>query len=99
MPSHAELRAFLTSADLLETLAGVEHERWAHWQEYMHAQCHRTEDGSLIIPAELAKRWTNQITTAYEDLSETEKDSDREQVQRYLRVILEALNPGGDAAQ
>lgn len=96
MPTHAELRAYLTSASLLETLASVEHERWAHWQEYLHAQCHRAEDGSLIIPAELAERWTNQIATAYEDLSESEKDSDREQVQRYLGIILEVLVPDDD---
>ena len=96
MPTHTELRASLTSAGLLEKLASIEHERWAHWQEYLHAQCHRTEDGSLVIPAELAERWANQIATAYEDLSESEKASDREQVQRYLGIILEALVPGHD---
>lgn len=97
MPTPAELRAWLTSANLLETLAGVEHERWAHWQNYVHAQCHRAEDGSLIIPAELAERWKRQIATAYEDLSEREKDSDRDQVQRYLRIILEALDEGDNS--
>jgi hypothetical protein len=26
---------------LLERLAGIEHERWARWQRYMHSKGHR----------------------------------------------------------
>jgi hypothetical protein len=98
MPTHAELEAVLKSAGLIEVLADIEHERWAHWQMYLHAQCHRLEDGSLVIPAKLAERWTNQIATPYEQLSESEKDSDREQVQRYLGIILRTLLPGDEPA-
>lgn len=68
----------------LERLAAIEHERWAHWQKYLHQQCKRLADGSLVIPAELVVRWTRQIETAYADLSEVEKESDREQVRRYF---------------
>lgn len=48
-------------------------------------------DGSLLIPAELVDRWTDQIDTPYEELSDAEKESDREQVRRYLPVIESAL--------
>lgn len=77
--------------DLRERLAAVEHARWAHWQQYLHSKCEPTEDGSLLIPADLVARWTRQIHVAYEDLSEPEKTSDREQVQHYLDVIAEHL--------
>jgi len=77
---------------LLEDLAAVEHERWSHWQRYLHDQCSHAEDGSLIIPRELAERWTRQATTDYIDLSETEKSSDREQVREYLRVLARHLD-------
>ncbi|WP_260508774.1 hypothetical protein [Mycolicibacterium farcinogenes] len=45
------------------------------------------EDGSLTIPSELVQRWEKQISTAYEDLDENEKDSDREQVRHSMDVI------------
>ena len=76
---------------LLEMLAAIEHDRWAHWQRYVHSKCEPGPDGSLIIPAELADRWGAQIATPYSQLSEPEKESDREQVQRYLPVIIAAL--------
>jgi hypothetical protein len=45
----------------------------------------------LVIPAELAARWEAQIETRYVQLTEREKASDREQVRRYLPVIINAL--------
>jgi hypothetical protein len=86
-----ELPAPLQEQSLMETLAALEHERWSHWQRYLHSQCRRTDDGSLTIPAELVSRWAQQMSTPYAQLSESEKESDREQVRRYLPAIAEAL--------
>ena len=74
---------------LYEKFAAIEHERWADWQKYMHGKCMRNEDGSLTIPAGLVGRWERQIQTKYEDLSEQEKKSDREQVNRYWPLVRE----------
>lgn len=71
----------------METLATTEHERWTSWQQHLHARCTRQADGSLVIPAELVSRWERQINTSYDQLSEVEKESDREQVRLYLAVI------------
>jgi hypothetical protein len=79
-------------AGLLEVLAAKEHERWAHWQRYLHDQCERLPDGSLVIPSVLVGRWEKQIATPYERLTDQEKDSDREQVQQYLPIIATALS-------
>ena len=79
---------------LKEKLAALEHERWAHWQKWMHGVCTRNEDGSLTIPAVLVERWERQIATLYEDLSEREKDSDREQVNCYWHLIRSARTDG-----
>lgn len=73
--------------DLIEQLAAIEHERWAHWQKYLHSQCVENDDGSLTIPANLVARWEVQIAKPYDELSEKEKDSDREQVSKYLPLI------------
>jgi hypothetical protein len=66
-----------TLEGLIETLAGVEHDRWAHWQRYVHSKCLRQPDGSLVIPAEFVARWEKQIATGYAELDNQEKESDR----------------------
>ncbi|MGN6757144.1 MAG: hypothetical protein ACTHMJ_12235 [Thermomicrobiales bacterium] len=75
---------------LFEQLAAIEHERWAGWQAYLHGMATRNPDGSLTIPADLVARWDRQIVTTYAELSESEKESDREQVRRYWHLLEEA---------
>ena len=83
------------SADeLREQLAAIEHERWAHWQRWMQGtqgvntpRQRWTENGDLVIPAVLVKAWQRQIDTPYAELSENEKQSDRDQVDRYWPLI------------
>lgn len=76
---------------ITDELAAAEHERWAHWQRFVHDQASRQPDGSLRLPAELVERWERQIETPFADLTEKEKESDREQVRRYLPIIERAL--------
>ena len=78
---------FLQDPTVLEAIADVEHGRWAHWQRYLHQQCTRLEDGSLVIPAALVERWQRLINTDYADLTEDERASDREQADAYLSVL------------
>ena len=77
---------------LMERLAAIEHERWSHWQRYMHAKAMKQPDGSILIPADLVSQWERQLTTPYADLSDREKESDRDQVRKYLPVIADALS-------
>jgi hypothetical protein len=72
---------------LLESLAAIEHERWSHWQRYVHSMCLRQSDGSLVIPVELVSRWERQMSQPYSALSDEEKESDRERVRKYLPAI------------
>lgn len=76
---------------IIDDLADIEHERWAHWQQYLHDKCLRQPDGSLLIPPNLVINWERQISTPYGELSEEEKESDREQVRKYLPTIANAL--------
>ncbi len=69
-----------------EKLADIEHQRWANWQMYLHK--HITEkEGELTLPKESVNRWEGQIQTPYEKLTENEKDSDREEVEKYWHII------------
>ncbi|RQR51270.1 hypothetical protein DIE21_15175 [Burkholderia sp. Bp9140] len=81
------------SSEILEQLAAAEHERWAHWQRYMHSKALRNSDGSLTIPAELVSRWERLMKTPYAELTEDERQSDREQVQRYLPLLTKVEKP------
>lgn len=89
---NSKIKRTLESNQLLDTLAAAEHERWAHWQQYVHDQCRPGPDGSLTIPAELVQRWTTQIRKPFAALTEEEKESDRDQVRRYLPLIVRALD-------
>lgn len=75
----------------LEDFAHIEHERWSHWQMYLQSMGTRQPDGSLLIPPDLVERWDRQMSTRYENLSAQEKDSDRQQVLKYLSQIVEAI--------
>jgi hypothetical protein len=87
--------------DLREQLAAIEHQRWADWQQYLHSVCIRPEhlapgigpldQGCLVIPTALVERWERQIATKYEDLTEGERASDLEQVNRYWPLIADAI--------
>lgn len=81
------------SEDLREKLAAIEHERWADWQRHVHGNCRTEADGSLTIPANLVSRWERQIATPYAQLSEPEKQSDRDQVDRYWPLIADGGAP------
>jgi hypothetical protein len=80
-----QARAKLES--IIDDLAAIEHERWSHWQRFVHSNAVRQADGSLIIPPELVAKWNRQIATPYAALSEAEKESDKEQVRKYLPLI------------
>lgn len=76
---------------LREQLADNQHEIWAHWMRYQFSQCHVAEGGHLIIPAEKVERWQRQMETPYSELTEAEKNSDRDQASKVIGVIADAL--------
>lgn len=77
----------MSNEELMERLAAIEHERWADWQRYLQSKCITNSDGTLTIPEWAVTHWTRQINTPYDQLTEQEKESDREQVRRYWNLI------------
>lgn len=72
---------------LREALAARAHESWAHWMEYLFSRCLLQGDGSMLIPESLVARWQRQMRTAYADLTEGEKQSDREEADKSVQAI------------
>ena len=77
--------------ELREKLSYWQHEIWSYWMKYLFSLCKKNEDGNYIIPKEKVDRWKRQIDTPYNKLSKSEKNSDREQVDRYLPIIEEFI--------
>lgn len=73
--------------DIIEKLCDYEHDRWPRWQNHLFSKCKINSDGSLTIPKEFVDRWTRQINTKYNDLSEEEKTFDRKEAIRILKCL------------
>lgn len=77
----------------IEKWAEFEHIRWAKWQNYLHSHLTWNNDiQAWVLPHEWKDRWQMQINTPYQNLTEKEKDSDREQVRPYIKSLLTQLN-------
>jgi len=66
----------LPHATLREDLADLEHRQWAHWTRYMLAN----------LTPENIERWKRQTETPYNELTEAEKDKDREWADEVLHL-------------
>ena len=86
--------------NLLEDLAELEHQQWAHWTKYMLdrlAQLEAKLDGNAPYKAyfELSQQkqdWRRQIATPYSELTEKEKDSDRSWASKSLEITAKQLD-------
>jgi len=70
---------------LREQIAEVQHDIWSHWMKYMFSQG-VMQDGSWLMPEEKVLRWKRQMKTAYSDLTENERESDRDQADKILEI-------------
>ena len=65
---------------------------------YMFGRGQINSDGSFTIPPASVERWQRQMNTAYSDLPETEKASDREEADQILRRVAEKHEEAGCGA-
>lgn len=98
-PRPREAQPELTAERALrERLAALAHEQWSGWMRYMFGDCDSGAcravagaDGEAPKPkidhTEYRQRWMRQMATAYDDLPEDEKESDREEADRVLAVL------------
>lgn len=73
--------------ELLELFADLEHDSWSRWMKYLFEKSHLREDGSVVIPPDLARRWKWQSSTRYVDLPGDMKESDRIEARKFLALL------------
>jgi hypothetical protein len=82
----------MTKEELIELLADKEHASWSRWMCYVFDVGKTNEDGSFTIPKEYVDGWLRQCCTDYKDLSEREKQSDRDEVEHIMPIIEQYVN-------
>lgn len=80
-----------------EQLANLQHKIWSHWMKYLFSKgvfvrMKYMEDDAekqmcFVLPSECYTRWIRQMDTPYSDLSEEEKESDRDQANKVLALV------------
>ncbi len=72
---------------LRELFAAEAHKAWSGWMDYLFDKSHLSHSGETTIPRWATERWKRQAATPYSELPEQEKQSDREEADRYLQHI------------
>ena len=71
-----------------EELANLCHEQWSGWMKYLFEKgTHNDEDGTFTISSWAVHRWIRQMNTEYNDLPFEEKESDRKEADRFIRIF------------
>ena len=69
----------IDNTELMEQIASKVHEVWSEW--YVHQRDNSTQKN--------IKRWEKQSVQRYDELSEYEKEKDRQIVRRILEIVPE----------
>ena len=83
----AELEKY-RSDKFKEKLANLCHEQWSGWMGYLFGKCVKLPNGKMVMPKWAVERWSWQMITPYSKLSGAEKDSDRDEADRFIKLIL-----------
>lgn len=73
-------------ANKREALAALCHEQWSGWMQYLFSKCEFGGD-QVQIPSWAVERWQRQMTTPYAKLSEEEKNSDRKEADKFIKLL------------
>ncbi len=73
--------------NLRERLANLCHEQWSGWVKYMFSKGAFSENGTWTMPVEFVQRWYRQMNTPYSELLESERNSDRTEADKFLKVF------------
>lgn len=70
-----------------EKLVALCHEQWSGWMKYLFSKSCLDRQGNCLIPRKLYLRWKRQMNTEYNKLSEAEKNSDRTEADKFIKLF------------
>ena len=73
--------------ELIEKLADLCHQQWSGWMKYLFEKCSKNSEGHVEIPRWAVERWIRQLYTHYEDLPDEEKESDRIEARKFIKLL------------
>ncbi len=76
---------------LREKLANLCHQQWSGWMKYLFSKC-ELDDDVATIPEWATERWQRQLMTPYSELSEEEKNSDRVEADKFIKLLKEEID-------
>jgi hypothetical protein len=77
---------------MIEKLAEYAHSAWSGWMKYQRKKSKESKIGEIIVPKDSAERWERQMNTEYNKLPEKEKESDRDEAKKILKIFKEIIN-------
>ena len=75
------------SLTIRECLAAYAHRAWAGWINYIFKVSTLNPDSTVTIPAWAVEGWKRQAKTPYNELSESEKESDRREADIMINLV------------
>lgn len=76
---------------VVEVLSRLAHRQWVTWAEYMLNAIPPMNRPLNVEEGKYLTRWTRQIKTPYDELTEVEKESDRKWAREYFRIVQKSL--------
>jgi len=70
-----------------DKVANLCHDQWSNWMVYIFGKSIHNQDGSVTIPKELVNRWQEQLNTPYINLPTAEKDSDKTEADKFIKLF------------
>lgn len=70
-----------------EELAKLEHEQWSHWMEFLNKNRSDVDQDRPGFNSLQWDRWLKQAKTPYRELTEEEKESDRQWARKALATL------------
>lgn len=72
--------------NIREQLADYAHDAWSGWMKYMFSKMTINDDGTATMPKWAVDRWSYQMNTKYNELSDDMKESDRDEADKILTI-------------